>query len=182
MHLPALLTALTLTPLAQSISLPSTWWTNRAAAPEALGHAIVTNNCADPIYVWSVGGSAGAQTTIKPQHAYTEPYRVDDQTGGVALKITTESNGLYSNAPQLILAYALDLQTQRLYYDLSEKFGSPFRGHDVRLFAQGAGGRGTGGGGGGHYLEEWRAAAGDEGFGAGSAEGFEFDCLLLGVL
>jgi hypothetical protein len=142
MHLPAFLTALTLTPLAQSISLPSTWWTNRAAAPEALGHAIVTNNCADPIYVWSVGGSAGAQTTIKPQHAYTEPYRVDDQTGGVALKITTEANGLYSNAPQLILAYALDLQTQRLYYDLSEKFGSPFRGHDVRLFAQGAGDEG----------------------------------------
>lgn len=133
MHLYTPLTALT---------LPSTWWTNRGAAPQALGHAIVTNNCADPIYVWSVGGSAGAQTTIKPQHAYTEPYRVDDQTGGVALEITTEANGLYSNAPQLALAYALDLQTQRLYYDLSEKFGSPFRGHDVRLFDQGAGDEG----------------------------------------
>jgi hypothetical protein len=142
MQLPALLTALTITPLAQSISLPSAWWTNRAAAPQALGNAIVTNNCADPIYVWSVGGSASAQTTIKPQHAYTEPYRVDDQTGGVALKITTEANRLYSNAPQLILAYALDLQTQRLYYGLSEKFGSPFRGHDVRLFAQGGGDEG----------------------------------------
>ncbi|RMJ28539.1 BYS1 domain protein [Aspergillus sp. HF37] len=136
MHLPTLLTALSLSPLAHSISLPSTWWTNRAA-PQALGNAIVTNNCANPIYLWSVGGSAGAQSTIKPQHAYTEPYRVDDQTGGVALKITTEENELYRNAPQLILAYALGLQTQRLYYDLSEKFGSPFRGHDVRLFAQG---------------------------------------------
>lgn len=68
---------------------------------------------------------------------HIEPYRHDDTTSGIALKITAQKNGLYNNAPQLILAYDLDMNANRLYYDLSEKFGSPFQGNDVRLVAEG---------------------------------------------
>lgn len=97
----------------------------------ALGNAVVTNNCADPIYLWSVGGSIGPKQTIESGANYTEPFRRDPASGGIALKITRKDNGLYDGSAQMVYAYTLDSDHKRVWYDLSDVFGDPFAGKAV---------------------------------------------------
>ncbi|KAA8642868.1 hypothetical protein EYZ11_010722 [Aspergillus tanneri] len=99
-----------------------------ALAPlaSATGKAIVKNNCKDPVYLWSVGGSVGPKQTIKPGESYSEVFRRDPASGGISLKITTGENGLYDGSPQMNFAYTLD--GNRVWYDLSDVFGDPFAG------------------------------------------------------
>ena len=92
----------------------------------AAGNAIVKNNCATPVYLWSVGGSVGPMQTIAAGKQYSEALHYDPVSGGIALKITTTSNGLYDGSPQTIFAYTLDGSS--LWYDLSDVFGDPFSG------------------------------------------------------
>ncbi|KAE8159671.1 hypothetical protein BDV40DRAFT_272475 [Aspergillus tamarii] len=62
---------------------------------------------------------------------YAETFRRDPQTGGVSIKLTTVPNGLSTSAPQTIFAYSL--VEDRVWYDLSDVFGDPFRGSRVFL-------------------------------------------------
>ncbi|KAL4970970.1 Bys1 family protein [Aspergillus stella-maris] len=96
-----------------------------------LGHAVVVNNCQMAIYVWSVGQSTSGQSIIQPGDGYAEVYRRDPKTGGVAIKITTVSDGLYTSAPQTVFAY--NLVDNMVWYDLSDLFGDPFEGDSVSL-------------------------------------------------
>lgn len=102
-----------------------------ALAPlaSAAGNAIISNKCDSPVYAWSVGSSVGSQQTIQPGAQYSEPLRRDSVSGGISLKITTEANGLYNGSPQTNLAYTLD--TERVWYDLSDVFGDPFSGKSI---------------------------------------------------
>jgi len=102
-----------------------------APLARAASNAIVFNNCTAPIYLWSVGSTIGPQVTIAPSANYTEPFRVDTNSGGIALKITRVENGLYSGAPQTIFAY--NLQGNGVWYDLSDVFGDPFSGSRVEI-------------------------------------------------
>ena len=43
------------------------------AGAQALGRAIVTNQCDAPIYLWSVGGSIGDQKVIAKDQSYSGP-------------------------------------------------------------------------------------------------------------
>ncbi|GIK00818.1 hypothetical protein Aspvir_004847 [Aspergillus viridinutans] len=95
----------------------------------AVGNAVVTNNCAAPVYLWSVGGSVGPKQTIQPGQSYSEALHHDPASGGIALKITRTDNGLYDGSPQLNYAYTLDGQT--VWYDMSDVFGDPFSGSAV---------------------------------------------------
>lgn len=99
-----------------------------------IGQALVVNNCPDPIYLWSVGNTSGPETCVQPNTTYHETYH-EVKSGGVAIKITAVPDGLYNNKPQLILAYTLVENERRVYYDLSEYGGSPFKGKDVKLVA-----------------------------------------------
>ncbi|EAW11314.1 Bys1 family protein [Aspergillus clavatus NRRL 1] len=98
---------------------------------QTLGHAIVQNNCPDPIYLWSVGSAISPQTTLMSGTHYAEVFRRDPHSGGVAIKLTTQRDGLYRAAPQTIFAYNLVERT--VWYDLSDVFGDPFAGRRVRL-------------------------------------------------
>ncbi|EFE40527.1 GPI anchored cell wall protein, putative [Trichophyton verrucosum HKI 0517] len=92
----------------------------------AVGHAIVENHCDNNAYLWSVGGSVGPQQTITPGHTYSEQFRYDPVSGGIALKITRVKDGIYNGSPQTIFAYTLtDTNT---FYDLSDVFGDAFAG------------------------------------------------------
>ena len=99
-----------------------------ALAPmaSAVGNAIVVNNCADPVYLWSVGSSVGPLQTIKSGGQYSELLHHDDVSGGISLKITTGPNGLYDGSPQTNFAYTLD--GNNIWYDLSDVFGDAFSG------------------------------------------------------
>ncbi|KAL4947522.1 hypothetical protein BDW69DRAFT_190127 [Aspergillus filifer] len=105
--------------------------TPKANETTPLGHAVVVNNCQMAIYVWSVGQSISGQSIIQPGDGYAEVYRRDPKTGGVAIKITTVPDGLYTSAPQTVFAY--NLVDNMVWYDLSDLFGDPFEGDSVSL-------------------------------------------------
>ncbi|KAL4941823.1 hypothetical protein BDV06DRAFT_173171 [Aspergillus oleicola] len=96
-----------------------------------LGHAVVVNHCQMAIYVWSVGQSISGQNIIQPGDSYAEVFRRDPKAGGVAIKITTVPDGLYTSAPQTVFAY--NLVENLVWYDLSDLFGDPFEGASVSL-------------------------------------------------
>ncbi|OJJ72114.1 hypothetical protein ASPBRDRAFT_196230 [Aspergillus brasiliensis CBS 101740] len=104
----------------------------------AIGSAIVQNNCTSPIYLWSVGGSVSAMQTIDSGSSYSETFHYDSSSGGVALKITTSADGLYSGAAQTDYAYTLDTGSNTVFYDLSDVYGDPFSGSVVSLVSSDA--------------------------------------------
>jgi hypothetical protein len=98
------------------------------------GHAIIKNNCDFPIYLWSVGTTARPEKTLLPNGYYSELFREEKNTGGIAIKISTDVDGLYTSAPQMVFAYNLsDLTEGKVWYDLSDVFGDPFEGYPVSL-------------------------------------------------
>lgn len=68
---------------------------------------------------------------MTPYNIFTETYHRDPSTGGVALKVTTVADGLYSNAPETVFAY--NLVNDTVWYDLSDVYGDPFRGRTVQV-------------------------------------------------
>ncbi|CAG8169500.1 unnamed protein product [Penicillium olsonii] len=104
-----------------------------------LGHAIVNNNCDFPVYLWSVGTNVQPVQTLNPDDSYGEIFREDPNTGGIAIKISTDVDGLYTSAPQMVFAYNLSYFKRRgdngekVWYDLSDVFGDPFQGYPISL-------------------------------------------------
>lgn len=96
-----------------------------------LGRAVIDNHCQTPVYLWSVGTAISAPVTILPGTRYGETFRPDPKAGGIAIKISTEQNGLYDSAPLTVFAY--NLNGDNVWYDLSDVFGDPFKGHSVVL-------------------------------------------------
>ena len=62
---------------------------------------------------------------------YWESMRRDENSGGIAIKVTKTADGLYSGAPQQVFAYNLDGAT--VWYDLSTVFGDPFAGYRLEV-------------------------------------------------
>ncbi|KAF2442106.1 hypothetical protein P171DRAFT_319261, partial [Karstenula rhodostoma CBS 690.94] len=106
----------------------------------AVGNAVVLNKCSSPIYAWSVGSSVGAKQTIATGKNFTEALHSDATSGGIALKITTVDDGLYTGAPQQIYSYSLDGASVWYWdrYDLSTAFGEPFLGKRVTVTSSGS--------------------------------------------
>ncbi len=106
-----------------------------AGTTTALGTARVVNNCATTVHVWSVGSTISGPYALTPSGGfYGEEFAKDPVTGGRALKITREADGLYSGAPQTIFAYNLD--GDGIWYDLSDVFGDAFVGSKLVVASQ----------------------------------------------
>ncbi|USP74905.1 hypothetical protein yc1106_02179 [Curvularia clavata] len=98
----------------------------------AVGRAIVSNQCPEPIYLWSVGGSISPQYTVAPSTSYSETFRRDPASGGIAIKISPVANGIFQpNVSQTIFAYNLD--GNKVWYDMSDIFGDGFAGRTMSL-------------------------------------------------
>ncbi|KAH7113318.1 hypothetical protein B0J11DRAFT_147112 [Dendryphion nanum] len=98
----------------------------------ALSRAIVTNQCSEPLYLWSVGGSINPQVIIPADTSYSEVFHRDPASGGIALKITAVEGGLFKpNVSQTIFSYNLDGET--VWYDLSDVFGDGFYGRTLSV-------------------------------------------------
>lgn len=102
-----------------------------AALAAAESQAVVLNNCDSSVYIWSVGSEVEDIGELASGDSWSQDLVRDPVTGGLAIKITTEEDGLYNGAPQLNFAYTLD--PDRVFYDLSDVFGSPFAGEKVLL-------------------------------------------------
>jgi len=102
------------------------------AGVQAIGRAIVTNQCDEPIYLWSVGGTIGPQRTVTKDTSYSETFHRDPVSGGIAIKITAVPDGIFKpNVSQTNFAYNLD--GNRIWYDLSDVFGDGFSGRTVTI-------------------------------------------------
>jgi hypothetical protein len=100
-----------------------------AATPfaSAVGLARVVNQCPCSVTLWSVGATISDPYTLAAYGgSYAEQFVRDPKSGGKALKVTLESDGLYTGKPQTIFAYNLD--GGQLWYDLSDVFGDAFAG------------------------------------------------------
>ncbi|PHH89804.1 hypothetical protein CDD83_5236 [Cordyceps sp. RAO-2017] len=96
----------------------------------AIGHAKITNSCAFNVTAWSVGSNtAGPYLLTADGGTYDEVLTKDPTTGGRSLKITLEEDGLYNGKAQTNYAYTLD--GDKVWYDLSNVFGDPFKGHKL---------------------------------------------------
>ncbi|KAF2793589.1 hypothetical protein K505DRAFT_375218 [Melanomma pulvis-pyrius CBS 109.77] len=99
---------------------------------QAVGRAIVTNQCDGPLYLWSVGSSIGPERTILKDTSYSEVFHRDPVSGGISLKITAVENGLFQpNVSQTNFAYNLDGNT--IWYDMSDIFGDGFAGRTMTV-------------------------------------------------
>lgn len=107
--------------------------------PRKLGHAVVNNNCDFTVYLWSVGSDVKPVQILDSGDSYDETFREDPNTGGIAIKLSTDVDGLYTSAPQMVFAYNLSYFKKRgdngekVWYDLSDVFGDPFQGYPVTL-------------------------------------------------
>lgn len=100
------------------------------SARGTVGQARVLNNCTFPVTLWSVGSAISDPYTLGANGgSYAETFTRDPRTGGRALKVTKEPDGLYTGKPQTIFAYNLD--GDQIWYDLSDVFGDPFAGKKV---------------------------------------------------
>lgn len=117
---------------ASSVNLSETATPTPSASIGArLGRAVIVNHCKIPVYIWSVGTVTRDPATLLPGNRYGETFRHDHKAGGIAIKISTEENGLYNSAPLTVFAY--NINDQNVWYDLSDVFGDPFTGYPVVL-------------------------------------------------
>lgn len=101
-----------------------------APLASAVGKARVVNECQFEVTLWSVDSKiSGPHTLDADGGSYSETFHRDATTGGIAIKITQDPDGLFTGAPQLNFAYSLD--GSRIFYDLSSVFGDAFAGHKL---------------------------------------------------
>ncbi|KAK2732337.1 hypothetical protein FQN55_004256 [Onygenales sp. PD_40] len=94
-------------------------------AAQAVGNAIVINNCPFDAFLNSVGSQIEDEEHLPANVGrYSEPFRRDPVSGGIALKVTRIQGGLPQGAPHTVFAYNLD--GGKIWYDLSNVFGDPF--------------------------------------------------------
>jgi hypothetical protein len=119
-------------PASSSVNLSPTATPAPSASIDArVGRAIIVNHCKIPVYIWSVGTVIRDPATLLPGNRYGETFRQDHKAGGIAIKVSTEENGLYESAPLTVFAY--NINDQNVWYDLSDVFGDPFKGYPVVL-------------------------------------------------
>ena len=77
----------------------------------------------------------GPEQKVAPGDAYSEKLHRDPVSGGVSIKVTANEGGLYDGSAQMNFAYSLT--GGRVWYDLSDVFGDPFKGKGVKVTANG---------------------------------------------
>lgn len=103
----------------------------------ALGQpkAIITNNCRKDVFIWSIpqGANLASNLSISSGKRYEEPWRYGtDVNPGIAIKISTEPNGIYNFKSEINFGYKIDpSDSTKVWIDLSRIRGDDFK--DVTL-------------------------------------------------
>lgn len=112
-----------------ALSVPAAFAKGDLSSKEK-GTAIVQNHCEHEVHLWSIADSADEKrTTIQPGGTYSEKYRVNDNDGGVSIKISDEDD--QKRATQF--EYTLSGGEPKIYYDLSNIDGYPFKDGGVTI-------------------------------------------------
>ncbi|USP81365.1 uncharacterized protein yc1106_08639 [Curvularia clavata] len=91
--------------------------------------AIVTNECQHNVWIWSVpfiGSSHTENVPIKPGGQYQEPWRLGlFETPGVAIKVSTQANGIDMQAEEISFAYSISSEDKsKIWINLSPVHGA----------------------------------------------------------
>ncbi|KAF2678236.1 hypothetical protein K458DRAFT_423190 [Lentithecium fluviatile CBS 122367] len=107
---------------------------SETTAKHASPDVIIRNHCPFPVFVTSVGKNVGPTREIIAGGVWTEP---EYWSGiGTAIEFTRTFDGLYTDAPVLVLGYSYTAGVS-IYYDLGLHAGNPFEGYNVRLSGKG---------------------------------------------
>ncbi|MCJ1432427.1 hypothetical protein MMC27_001783 [Xylographa pallens] len=91
--------------------------------------ATVKNDCAFPVYLWSVGDSSSDMVTIEPYGTpYSEDYHTRADGGGIAIKMST-----IINSEEIVTQLEYTLTGNQLWYDVSNVNGFPFSADGLTL-------------------------------------------------
>ncbi|KAL1600446.1 hypothetical protein SLS60_006832 [Paraconiothyrium brasiliense] len=107
-------------------------WVLTLSALVALGHskAIVTNNCRKDVYIWSVPEKTdlASNLSISPGKRYEEPWRSGTAVSpGVAIKISTERDGIYTGKSEINFQYDVDSSDpNKIWINLANVRGNEF--------------------------------------------------------
>ena len=92
--------------------------------------AVVTNDCQKDVYIWSVPEQSDLATdlALKPGKRYEQPLRAGtDVSPGVAIKISSEPNGIYTAKGEINFQYSVDASnSSKIWISLSKVHGDDF--------------------------------------------------------
>jgi len=92
------------------------------ATAQAVGRAIVTNQCDTPVYLYSVSSTTGPEVELLKDQSYSESYQ-----STAFLKIFAAQDAIsVPNASQILFGYALS--GNNVSYNLSDSNGAIFAG------------------------------------------------------
>lgn len=92
------------------------------------------------MYLWSVSSVVGPLQIVPTGATYRERFRYDPATG-IAIKIGTTDQALYTAQPLLHFNYALNNAEGSIYYDLSTVFGFDQKFQGQKFVVKGTEGR-----------------------------------------
>lgn len=97
----------------------------------AQAKAIITNNCPQPVYLWSVpkvSSSNADNLALASGASYVEPWRYGTAAHpGIAMKISDHSNGIHHGKDEINFAYSVEKSSRsKIWVDISPIRGSAF--------------------------------------------------------
>lgn len=98
----------------------------------ASGHTkfVLTNHCGRDVYVWSMPEQSNFANNLAlgSGERYEEPWHYGtDYMPGIAIKISTEDNGLWKSASEIDFAYSIDPKNPfRVWMNLATIRGNDF--------------------------------------------------------
>lgn len=98
---------------------------------DSCGYAKVVNKCQHDVFLWSVAWETDGPFRIGCGEEYCEKF----ERGGVDLEIVQDSSSYDDDCDKLVFYYKLS-SDGNVYYDLYEKYGHPFEGHEIALIPE----------------------------------------------
>ncbi|KAF2123375.1 hypothetical protein P153DRAFT_427035 [Dothidotthia symphoricarpi CBS 119687] len=89
------------------------------AGVQAIGRAIITNQCDLPVYVWSVGNNVSQQYTLGLDQSYSEVFHTDPGADNTSLIFSTMDGGFsIPNTSHTVFTYTL--KGDQVEYELDD--------------------------------------------------------------
>ncbi len=112
------------------------------ALAQATGKVQILNQCEYSVNLWSCADQDSKMFTIQPNKDYTEDYQSKKDKGGISIKIAINATTLYTYPapPVPITQLEYTIGGGKVWYDISNINGYPFKDNGVNLTTSDGGG------------------------------------------
>ena len=113
-----------------------------AALAQATGKVQILNQCEYSVNLWSCADEDSQMHTVQPGKDYEEGYRSKNGGGGISIKIAINATTLYTYPapPVAITQLEYTLGGGKIWYDVSNINGYPFKDNGLNLTTSDGGG------------------------------------------